>query len=130
MKVAALILLSVGSCGDLIPGERITAHCDLRVGMDPVGYCQEWRGLLSAPGSNITAIGVCEALGTSYVETSCVDEEHIVAGCYIGELGDGSESYWWFYDVDEDGNEVDVEDVRRECESGGDDFVEWTPTEF
>lgn len=120
-------LLAFSAC-DLLPVDRITAHCDLRTGMDPRGYCQEWRDMADTRG-NIVAVGLCETMGTEFVEAPCVDEDHIVAGCYIGRLGDGSESYWWFYDEDEDGNPVTIEDVQQSCESGGDDFVEWFPAE-
>lgn len=126
MRTIALVLSVWSSCAQNLPVDHVDGHCDLRIGLEPRGYCQEWRSLLDAPGSDITAIGVCSALGTDYVETTCVDEERIVAGCFIGTLGDGSESYWWFYDVDEDGNAVSEDDVRQECDDG--DFVLWSPS--
>lgn len=116
-----MLLLILGAC-DLVDTPRVVAHCDLRDGTDPRDYCQEWRGLLDVPSSDVTPTALCESMGIDYTKTECPEPDDIVGGCYIGDLGDGSSSYWWFY-----GSQgLTTEDVQMECESGGDEFVEWT----
>lgn len=118
------LLISLGTCAQGLPVDHIDGHCDLRVGIEPRGYCQEWRSLLDAPGSDTSIRGVCAALGTQYVDTVCPDTDDIIGGCYLGELGDGSESYWWYYAIDGDGEPQTEVQVRAECEGDG-DFVAW-----
>ena len=105
---------------------RIVAHCDLReASVSPQAYCQEWRGLITTPGSNTSFIGTCAGLGSTYEETECPDTDTIIGGCFVGKLGDGSGSYWWYYSSADD--PMTADDVRAECESGGDTYVDWFP---
>lgn len=115
-----LVLLS--SCGLLDNLDRVVGHCDLRVGFDPLTYCQEWRGMIKQPVYT-TAEGVCAALGTDFDLTECPDRGDIVAGCFIGKLGDGAGSYHWYYSSEEE--PLTAEDVREDCEGSGDTFVEY-----
>ena len=126
------IITCLSGCGlleqavDAAPtADRINAHCDLREASDPVPYCQEWRGLLKSPGSDVTPRAVCGAMSVEYIETPC-PTEGIIAGCYVGELGDGSKSYWWFYP--EEGIQT-AADVEQRCMSKDVEFVEYTAAE-
>ncbi len=117
-----MLLILLSAC-DLIEVDvgRIAAHCDLRESIEPRDYCQEWRGLLDTPGSDVTATATCESLQSDFQKTECPDTDDIVGGCYIGDLGDGSSSYWWYY-----GSQgLSAEDVQLGCEAAGDEFVEW-----
>lgn len=123
-------LLPLLLCGcALLPIPRSTAHCDLREGIDPRDYCQEWRGLADNPAGDAGPAALCAAIGTDFVREPCPEPERIVGGCDVGRLGDGSHSYWWFYDTDLDGNPLTADDARSECEAAGEDFVEWFPEE-
>lgn len=121
------IPLCSGCLVDLFGLDTTTVSCDLRTaGLEPREYCQEWRELLDNPGSVGGAEAICATLQADFAETPCPEPERIVGGCFIGVLGDGSESYWWFYDVDLDGNAVTADDVRADCEASGDEYVDWT----
>lgn len=123
---AVLLLLPLLATGcDLVDLDRVVGHCDLRVGFDPLEYCQEWRGMIEQPVYT-TAEGVCGTMGSDFVLTTCPDQEDIVAGCFIGKLGDGSGSYWWYYATEEN-PDLTAEEVRADCEGSGDTFVEWFP---
>jgi hypothetical protein len=123
MKLAYLALF-LGSCGLIDQAvDRIVSHCDLREGIEPRPYCQEWRGLIASPGSDVTPTGICAAIGSDYTKTECPDLDQVVGGCFIGKLGDGSGSYHWYYSSAEDPRTAD--DVRSEC--GESEFVEWFP---
>jgi hypothetical protein len=123
-RLFMVLMPLLASCGLLDDLDRVVAHCDLRVGIEPRDYCQEWRGMLKQP-VYATPEGVCGALGTDFVLDECPDQADIVGGCFIGKLGDGSGSYWWFYTSDE--APLTAEDVRQGCESSGDTYVDWFP---
>jgi hypothetical protein len=126
MRIALALALALLSSGCALIERNLTrgvAHCDLRVGIEPRSYCQEWRGVVQSPGSDTTARAVCATLGTTYRTAECPDLEDIVGGCFIGRMGDLSGSYHWYYTSDED--PLDEEGVRREC--GDDPYVPWFP---
>jgi len=100
--------------------ERGGGHYDLRAATPEAGeYCQEWRGGIVSPGSDVTPKALCSALGTSYQATQCPETDQVVAGCYIGKLGDGSASYHWYYSTAE--APLTAEAVKAKC--GNDTFV-------
>ena len=108
--------------------ERVARGCDIRTSqLEARPYCQEWRGLLKSPSSDVTPRAVCNTLGADFLEGPC-PSQGIIAGCYIGELGDGSKSYHWYYPSEEK-NIMTADDVKRACEGGGDTFVMWTAPE-
>lgn len=125
--LAALPLLLGGCLLDLVDLDRVTLACDLRApdGLEPADYCQEWRGLISSPGSQTTPRAVCASLGAEFIEGGC-PSEGVIGGCYTGDQGDGAMNIWWFYDTDADGEPFTREDLERECENDG-EVIEYTP---
>jgi hypothetical protein len=79
--------------------------------------------LVKGPGSDVTPTNVCNSINGDFAKRPCPDSADIVAGCFIGELGDGSKSYWWYYRSDAIETKADV---RQKCEASGDTFAEWT----
>ncbi len=119
-----ITLLLAGLGCDLLGSvvDHGVGHCDLRestVTAQP--FCQEWRGLIEATGSDTTQLALCETLGSEFVATECPATDTIVAGCFVGKLGDGSGSYQWYYSTEE--APLTADDVLSEC--GSDEFVEW-----
>ena len=115
-----LLLVGCDLLGSVV--ERGVGHCDLRessVSAQP--YCQEWRGLIESAGSDATPTAVCASLDSPYEAAECPEADLIVAGCFIGKLGDGSGSYHWYYSSAE--APLTVDDVRADC--GSDEFVEY-----
>ncbi len=124
MRLLLVALALVSGC-ELIERNinRTVAHCDLRVGIEPRNYCQEWRGLIQSPGSDTTPRALCATLGTTFYTTECTDTDAIVGGCFIGNLGDQSASYHWYSTSEEE--PLTVEDVQQECDDEG--YVDWFP---
>jgi hypothetical protein len=119
-----VLFLVLSSCA-LIDNavDRGVSHCDLREAFAPRPYCQEWRGMIMTPGSDVTPSGVCATLSTTYVKTECPDLDAVVGGCYLGKLGDGSASYHWYYTSEDE--PLTAAEVEEKCDE--EPFVEWFP---
>ena len=108
-------LLGLAGCGLLENAvDRKTIACDLRSStLSPQPYCQEWQDTISSPGSNTTPMATCATLGAEFIDGPC-PAEGILAGCFLGNLGDGSRSVWWYYESEAEGF-LTEDDVRAEC---------------
>ena len=95
-----LVVPLLGVClAEVFGLDRTIKACDLReAGLEPRNYCNEWRGLVDSVGSDVGPVAICEGLQADLIDGPC--PEGIVAGCFIGTLGDGSEAYWWYYSSD------------------------------
>jgi hypothetical protein len=121
------VLVPLSACGLLGKAvDHTVGSCDLRdSNVTHQAFCQEWRGLIKAPGSNTTETGLCATLGSTFVEDECPDSDAIVGGCYMGKLGDGSASYQWYYSTGDDA--MTAEDAQAACDDDEGTFVLFFP---
>lgn len=115
-------VLGLAGCG-LIDGAvaKHTIACDLRTStLSPQPYCQEWQDTIDAVGSETTPAATCASLGAEFLDGPC-PTDGILAGCFMGRLGDGSRSVWWYYASEEEGL-LTEDDVRAECEEEEGEF--------
>lgn len=108
-------LLGLAGCGLLDDAvARKTIACDLRTStLTAQPYCQEWQDTIDSVGSNTTPLATCASLGAEFIDGPC-PTEGILGGCFIGTLGDGARSIWWYYASEAEGF-LTEDDVRAEC---------------